>query len=98
MGIWRIRYNKGDLDPKPTTNSTASSASKSSNSNNSSNSSTRSNSISSNNSTPATSNGGNEYFANCTELRKVYPNGVPADHPAYQPKMDRDKDNYACER
>lgn len=37
-------------------------------------------------------------FANCTELRKVYPNGVPADHPAYQSKMDRDKDNYACER
>lgn len=39
-----------------------------------------------------------EYFQNCTELRKKYPNGVPAGHPAYQPKMDRDKDNYACER
>ncbi|MCQ6276788.1 thermonuclease family protein [Bacillus sp. V3B] len=38
-----------------------------------------------------------EYFKNCTELRKVYPNGVPSDHPAYQSKMDRDKDNYACE-
>nr|WP_283108082.1 thermonuclease family protein [Bacillus methanolicus] len=37
-------------------------------------------------------------FANCTELRKVYPNGVPAGHPAYQAKMDRDHDNYACER
>ncbi|VEF47441.1 SPbeta phage DNA nuclease, lipoprotein [Bacillus freudenreichii] len=42
--------------------------------------------------------GGTEYFQNCTELRKVYPNGVPEGHPAYQPKMDRDKDGYACER
>ncbi|RST76247.1 hypothetical protein D4T97_005565 [Siminovitchia acidinfaciens] len=41
---------------------------------------------------------GTEYFQNCTELRKVYPNGVPEGHPAYQPKMDRDKDGYACER
>ncbi|MCM3764722.1 thermonuclease family protein [Neobacillus niacini] len=38
-----------------------------------------------------------EVFQNCTELRKVYPNGVPSTHPAYQAKMDRDKDNYACE-
>ncbi|WP_017380475.1 thermonuclease family protein [Paenisporosarcina sp. TG-14] len=38
-----------------------------------------------------------EFFQNCTELRKVYPNGVASDHPAYQPKMDRDKDNFACE-
>ncbi|WP_026678178.1 thermonuclease family protein [Fictibacillus gelatini] len=37
-------------------------------------------------------------FANCTDLRRVYPNGVPSSHPAYQPKMDRDHDNYACER
>ncbi|MCR4445438.1 excalibur calcium-binding domain-containing protein [Weizmannia coagulans] len=37
-------------------------------------------------------------FANCTELRKKYPNGVPKGHPAYQEKMDRDHDNYACER
>jgi hypothetical protein len=44
-----------------------------------------------------TTSGGSEFFANCTELRKVYPKGVPADHPAYQSKMDRDKDNYACE-
>ncbi|WP_144462778.1 thermonuclease family protein [Siminovitchia fortis] len=42
--------------------------------------------------------GGTESFQNCTELRKVYPNGVPEGHPAYQPKMDRDKDGYACER
>ncbi|MGL6058052.1 MAG: excalibur calcium-binding domain-containing protein, partial [Culicoidibacterales bacterium] len=38
-----------------------------------------------------------EVFANCTELNKVYPSGVGADHPAYQAKMDRDKDNWACE-
>ncbi|MBS4192343.1 excalibur calcium-binding domain-containing protein [Bacillus sp. FJAT-49705] len=49
-------------------------------------------------STSTTSSGESEYFSNCTELRKVYPNGVSSDHPAYQSKMDRDKDNYACER
>ncbi|WP_317851494.1 excalibur calcium-binding domain-containing protein [Neobacillus bataviensis] len=37
-------------------------------------------------------------FANCTELRKVFPDGVPSSHPAYQAKMDRDHDNYACEQ
>jgi micrococcal nuclease len=37
-------------------------------------------------------------FANCTELRKVYPNGVDSTHAAYQKKMDRDGDNFACER
>nr|WP_316246627.1 excalibur calcium-binding domain-containing protein [Sutcliffiella horikoshii] len=46
----------------------------------------------------APSSSGVEVFANCTELRKKYPNGVASDHPAYQPKMDRDKDNFACER
>ncbi|MED4225603.1 excalibur calcium-binding domain-containing protein [Neobacillus cucumis] len=45
-----------------------------------------------------TSSGGKEIFANCTELIKKYPNGVPSNHPAYQSKMDRDHDNYACER
>ena len=39
-----------------------------------------------------------EWFQNCTELRKKYPNGVASDHPAYQSKMDRDKDDWACER
>lgn len=37
-------------------------------------------------------------FKNCTELRQYYPNGVPKSHPAYQEKMDRDHDGYACER
>lgn len=36
-------------------------------------------------------------FKNCTELRKKYPNGVKKGHPAYEAKMDRDKDNFACE-
>ena len=46
----------------------------------------------------AASSGGSELFANCTELRKKYPDGVASDHPAYQSKMDRDNDNFACER
>lgn len=46
--------------------------------------------------TAATSSGGSESFANCTELKKKYPDGVASDHPAYQSKMDRDNDNYAC--
>lgn len=106
-GLWAFgEYGttKGDLDPKQS-NSTASSGTNNNSNNdnnNSSNSSSSHNTHSSNNnltnsSTPASS-GGNEYFANCTELRKVYPNGVPSNHPAYQPKMDRDKDGYACER
>ena len=41
---------------------------------------------------------GQEWFKNCTELRKKYPNGVPEGHAAYQSKMDRDKDGYACEK
>ncbi|WP_237565119.1 thermonuclease family protein [Parageobacillus thermoglucosidasius] len=109
-GLWaygEYGTTKGDLDPKQSNSSTASSSSssaKSGSSNSSSNHSSSNRSSSSNSSsntnnisTPASS-GGNEYFANCTELRKVYPNGVPSNHPAYQPKMDRDKDGYACER
>ncbi|WP_353462652.1 thermonuclease family protein [Mammaliicoccus sciuri] len=42
-------------------------------------------------------NAGSEYYPNCTALRKVYPNGVPSTHPAYNGKLDRDKDNFACE-
>ena len=41
--------------------------------------------------------GTTEVFDNCTHLRTQYPNGVAMDHPAYQSKMDRDKDNWACE-
>ncbi|MCG1009204.1 thermonuclease family protein [Salinicoccus sp. ID82-1] len=38
-----------------------------------------------------------EFFQNCTELKTVYPDGVAQGHAAYQGKMDRDKDGYACE-
>lgn len=68
-----------------------------SNSNSSSTGSSGSSSSTSTNSSTSSSSG-TEYFANCTELRTKYPNGVPASHPAYQAKMDRDKDNFACER
>lgn len=50
-----------------------------------------------NTNTPPASSNTTEFFQNCTELNAVYPNGVPSDHPAYQAKMDRDKDNWACE-
>ena len=46
----------------------------------------------------STVTGASEVFDNCTHLRTKYPEGVPSTHPAYQAKMDRDKDNYACER
>lgn len=36
-------------------------------------------------------------FKNCTELRKVYPDGVDSKHPAYDKKHDGDKDGWACE-
>lgn len=38
-----------------------------------------------------------QFFQNCTDLRGTHPGGVPSDHPDYQPKMDRDKDGWACE-
>lgn len=38
-----------------------------------------------------------EYFKNCTELRKKYPNGVKKGHPAYTERMDGNKDGHACE-
>lgn len=36
-------------------------------------------------------------FANCADLRRVYPAGVPSDLPAYRPALDRDRDGWACE-
>ncbi|MCK1977019.1 thermonuclease family protein [Jeotgalicoccus huakuii] len=47
---------------------------------------------------PPADTGGGQFFNNCTELRAVHPNGVSSDHADYQPKMDRDKDGWACER
>ncbi|HHU6751528.1 TPA: thermonuclease family protein [Staphylococcus pseudintermedius] len=37
------------------------------------------------------------YFRNCDELKKVYPAGVPAGHPAYQLRLDRNHSGVACE-
>lgn len=97
-GLWAYGEEgttKGDLDSS-SSNSTSSNASgdSSSSSNESSSSSSSSDSSEPSSSSSSTS----ESFANCTELRKVYPNGVPEGHAAYQSKMDRDKDGYACER
>lgn len=104
-GLWaygEYGTTKGDLDPEKTvTNSSTSSStgqSFSSSRSSANNTGGGSSNSSSGSSTNSSSSGGTEYFKNCTELRKVYPNGVPAGHPAYQPKLDRDKDNYACER
>lgn len=86
IGIWSLDSPFDD----PSFQEPASSSS--SNNNNSSNNSNY------NTNTPPASSNTTEFFQNCTELTAVYPNGVPSDHPAYQAKMDRDKDNWACER
>ncbi|MFC4799036.1 thermonuclease family protein [Neobacillus sp. GCM10023253] len=91
-GLWSYGADgttKGDLDGSSTSKSSGSYSTGSSTSSGSSSSGT-----------DASTSAGtkSEVFQNCTELRKVYPNGVPAGHPAYQAKMDRDKDNYACEQ
>ncbi len=105
-GLWAYGSNgttKGDLDS--TAGSTAAPASSSSGSNRSSSStsgqaassSTQGSSSTSSATAAAPASGTTESFQNCTELRKKYPQGVPAGHPAYQSKLDRDHDNYACE-
>ena len=38
-----------------------------------------------------------EQYANCTELRKDFPNGVKRGHPAYSERMDGDNDGIACQ-
>ncbi|MEH6939419.1 thermonuclease family protein [Bacillus sp. JJ664] len=48
--------------------------------------------------TPKPTNKKIKEFENCTDLRKVYPNGVPKNHTAYESNMDRDHDGFACER
>lgn len=40
----------------------------------------------------------NKTYQNCTGLRQDSPNGVASSHSAYTLKMDRDTDNWACER
>ncbi|OXS64568.1 micrococcal nuclease [Bacillus sp. V-88] len=96
-GLWAYGENgttKGDLDPKEEKKTTTAAAtSKSSTSTGASSS----NASSTTTEEPAAAQE-QEYYQNCTELRKVYPNGVPSDHPAYASKHDRDKDDWACER
>jgi micrococcal nuclease len=113
-GLWAFGENgttKGDLDPKEEKKTTTaatttpkSTSNSSTGSSSNSSSSTGSSSSSSTTTTPEKPAAApaaapqQEYYQNCTELRKVYPNGVASDHPAYASKHDRDKDNYACER
>ncbi|WP_226672074.1 thermonuclease family protein [Rossellomorea aquimaris] len=88
-GLWAYGENgttKGDLDPKEEKKTTTASTPKSSSS--TSTATTEE---------PAAAQQ-QEFYQNCTELRKVYPDGVPSDHPAYASKHDRDKDGWACER
>lgn len=85
-GLWAYGENgttKGDLDPKEEKKTTTAAKPKSS---------------SSGTTEEPAAGQGQEYYQNCTELRKVYPDGVPSDHPAYARKHDRDKDDWACER
>jgi micrococcal nuclease len=104
-GLWAYGENgttKGDMDPKEEKKTTTASAtSKSSSSSSAGASSNSSSSTSAATSTtteePAVAPQ-QEDFKNCTELRKVYPDGVSSDHPAYASKHDRDKDDWACER
>lgn len=86
IGIWSL---DSPFDDPSFQEPASSSSSNNNNSNNNSNYNTN---------TPPASGNTTEFFQNCTELTAVYPNGVPSDHPAYQAKMDRDKDNWACER
>ncbi|CEG26491.1 thermonuclease family protein [Bacillus sp. B-jedd] len=97
-GLWAYGPNgttKGDLDPKQ---STSSSASKPVATKPAPSKPAAAKPAGTTVKPAAGSSSGSEIFANCTELRKKYPNGVPSTHPAYQSKMDRDKDGYACER
>ncbi|MEH7414151.1 thermonuclease family protein [Neobacillus drentensis] len=87
-GLWAFGTQgttKGDLDSSSGNNGAGTSTS-----GNTSNGSTSGSGSSTNSSS--------ESFQNCTEMRKVYPNGVPSTHPAYEARHDRDKDNWACEQ
>lgn len=96
-GLWAFGNEgttRGDLD-----SSESSSAGGSSSGSGTGNTSSGSEADSrSSNSSTSSSGNQSESYKNCTELRKVYPNGVPSTHPAYDSKHDRDKDNFACER
>ncbi|MBN8193367.1 thermonuclease family protein [Bacillus sp. NTK074B] len=85
-GLWAYGENgttKGDLDSKEEKKTSTASTAKSS---------------ASTDTTEEPAAEQQEFYQNCTELRKVYPDGVASDHPAYAKKHDRDKDGWACER
>lgn len=88
-GFWAIEDYATDSGFASSSTTTSQSGSSSDNS---------SASTGSNSSVTTNPAGTTEWFDNCTHLRTKYPNGVPSDHPAYQPKMDRDNDQFACER
>lgn len=91
LGIWSLGSAFEDNQSstqQSTTNQSASSNTQSSNGTGSTTTQTSKN---------TSQNAGSEYYPNCTALRKVYTNGVPSTHPAYNGKLDRDKDNFACE-
>ena len=94
LGFWAVEDYASDsgFANTPTASSESSSSSASSEA------ASESSSAVSTPSAPAATTGTTEWFDNCTHLRTKYPNGVASDHPAYQVKMDRDKDNFACER
>jgi len=86
LGFWAVEDYASDsgFANTPTTSSESSSGASSE--------------ASSESSAASATTGTTEWFDNCTHLRTKYPDGVASDHPAYQAKMDRDKDNFACER
>ncbi|MCE5039448.1 thermonuclease family protein [Staphylococcus auricularis] len=93
IGIWSLDSAFED-DNSSEDNDSSNKNSEDSESNNS-NSGTENNSVNNESSIP--DNSSDESFPNCIELREVYPEGVPQNHPAYEPKHDRDNDGYACE-
>ncbi|WP_239740065.1 thermonuclease family protein [Mammaliicoccus sp. P-M59] len=91
LGIWSLGSAFEDNQASTQQSTTEQSAS------NNTQSSNRAKSATTQTPNNTSQNAGSEYYPNCTALRKVYPNGVPSTHPAYNGKLDRDKDNFACE-
>lgn len=94
IGIWSIPgyVNEAGEGFNSESNETPSSDAESSTNNNSTSGSNNNSS-----SSQPTQPGTGQYFKNCDDLRTVHPAGVPQGHADYQPKMDRDKDGWACE-
>jgi micrococcal nuclease len=93
LGFWAVEDYASDSGFANTPNASSESSSSAS-----SEAASESSAAISTPSAPAVTTETTEWFDNCTHLRTKYPNGVASDHPAYQSKMDRDKDNFACEK